>query len=192
MHRTERTCIACRIAREKHELVRIVAGPAGILIDYREKLQGRAAYLCPREACIRKALSNAVLSRALRTSVSAPDTQEFIGHLAGIIREKIRSLLAIARKAGMIAGGYSAVQDALEKKRVHMLLFAEDLSDGTREKISCKGSIMPPEETIFTRDEYGRLFNRELVGVAGILEEGLAHAIQHEVMRLKSLLKKDD
>jgi uncharacterized protein len=192
VYRTERTCIGCRTVGGKHDLVRIVTGPAGILIDYREKLPGRAAYVCPRQSCIRKALSDAALSRAFKKNVSAFDADSFIEQLAGSIKDRIRSLLAIARKAGMMAGGYSAVHDALEKNRVHFLLYAEDLSNGTRDKISGRGGSLPPKETLFTRDEYGQLFNRELIGVVGILDEGFAHAIRHEIVRLKNLLKKDE
>ncbi len=46
-HQPERTCIGCRGVFEKDEVVRIVAGPSGAVIDYREKLPGRAAYVCP-------------------------------------------------------------------------------------------------------------------------------------------------
>ncbi|HTG02087.1 MAG TPA: DUF448 domain-containing protein [Nitrospirota bacterium] len=188
MHQAERTCIGCRSAKEKHELVRVVAGPNGLLIDYREKLPGRAAYVCPTGGCIKKAMSAAVLSRAFRSQIAAPRADDFIKLLAGMVRGKIQSLLAIARKANMTAAGYSAVKDALDKKRVSLLLFAEDLAEGTREKIEAQRTDMPPRETLFKRDEYGSLFNRELIGVAGILDAGLANAILHEVRRLKSLL----
>jgi uncharacterized protein len=188
MPHSERTCIGCRCVRGKQELIRIVAGPEGILIDYREKLPGRAVYVCPLRTCISQALSKTVLARALRVNISAPDAAQFIAQLAGIIKGKIFSLLAIARKAGKTAGGYSAVRDAVEKNRVHLLLYAEDLSDGTKEKIVMQERNPLPEDTLFTRDEYGTLFNRELIGVVGILDEGLAHAVVQEVRRLKNLI----
>jgi len=188
MHHSERTCIGCRSVLGKQELIRIVAGPEGIVIDYREKLPGRAVYICPTRACISQALSKAALAKALRAEISVPDAEPFITRLAEIIKGKILSLLAIAKKAGKTAGGYSAVHDALEKNRVSLLLFAADISDGTREKLTTPGNNLPPEETLFTRDEYGALFNRELIGVVGILDTGLAHAIMHEVRRLKNLI----
>ncbi len=57
-----------------------------------------------------------------------------------MIKEKIRALLSIAMKAGKTAAGYSAVQDALEKGRVELLLYAADLSDGTRGKVDFSGA----------------------------------------------------
>ncbi len=54
-------------------MVRIVAGPPGIVIDYREKLPGRAAYVCPTKECVTKALSKENLSRALHSKVRPPE-----------------------------------------------------------------------------------------------------------------------
>jgi len=189
-HQPQRTCIGCRQVFGKDAVVRIVAGPAGALIDYREKLPGRAAYVCPRLECIRKALGRDNLSRALQVKTAVPDPDAFIGMLAGSIKEKIRSLLTMAAKAGSLAAGASAVDDALHKGRVEMLLFAEDLSDGTRSKL-LSGSAQPSRQaTLFTRDEMGQMVGRELVGVVGILEKGFADAVGIEAERLKGLLNK--
>lgn len=192
MAHSERTCIGCRSAGTKQDFVRLIVGPDGLVIDYREKLPGRAAYVCPRRSCIERAMTKAALSRAFRANVDAPGEAAFIAQLAAVITNRIKSLVSIARKAGKIAAGFSAVRDALEKKRVSLLLFAEDLSDGTREKLAAERGDAVPGETLFTREDYGALFGRELVGVAGILDQGLAHAIMHEVRRLKNLINSGD
>lgn len=186
-HQPQRTCIGCRQVFGKDEVVRIVAGPTGAVIDYREKLPGRAAYVCPRIDCIQKALSRENLSRALHGRTAVPDADAFVGQLAASITEKIRSLLTMAVKAGSLAAGASAVDDALQKGRVEMLIFAGDVSEGTREKL-CSGSQLPSRQaTLFTRDEMGQMMGRELVGVVGILEKGFADAVGSEVERLKGL-----
>jgi len=173
---------------KKNEVVRIVAGPDGVLIDYREKLPGRAAYVCPRKECVGKALSKENLSRALHLKVRPPDAAAFVTRLTAMIREKIRALLSVAMKAGKIAAGYSAVQDALEKGRVDLLLYASDLSDGTRDKVAFGDSKEVRHATLFTRDELGGIFDRELIGVVGILDKGFAQSIWHETQRLKGLI----
>jgi hypothetical protein len=186
-HQPQRTCIGCRQVFGKDEVVRIVAGPTGAVIDYRDKLPGRAAYVCPRLDCIRKALNRENLSRALHGRTAAPDAEAFAGQLAAIITEKIRSLLTMAVKAGGLAAGASAVDDALQKGRVEMLIFAGDVSEGTREKL-CSGNPLPSRQaTLFTRDEMGQMVGRELVGVVAILEKGFADAVGSEVERLKGL-----
>jgi len=46
----QRTCVACRTARAKRELVRVVRSPTGELsVDLRGKASGRGAYLDPAD-----------------------------------------------------------------------------------------------------------------------------------------------
>jgi predicted RNA-binding protein YlxR (DUF448 family) len=188
----ERTCIGCRGAFTKDRVVRIVAGPEGAVLDYRDKLPGRAAYVCPRRECIEKALSRENLSRALKQKVKTPAPAEFIAVLIQSITDKIRSLISMSAKAGRIASGYSAVQDAVEKSRVEMLLFATDVSEGTREKLGHKGAEDIRQATLLTRDELGKIMNRELVGVLAFTDKGLADALWNESKRLNSLINEHE
>jgi predicted RNA-binding protein YlxR (DUF448 family) len=172
----------------KDEVVRIVAGPGEIAIDYREKLPGRAAYICPTKDCIDKALNKENLAKALHSRVKLPSAEAFIELLSENIEGKIKSLLAMASKAGKLAAGYSAVMDALEKGRVEMLLYARDISEGTKEKIAIPAAASLRKATLFTRDELGKLMGRELVGVIGIDDKGFADAVWKEAERLKGLI----
>ena len=187
-HQPERTCIGCRRVLKKDDVVRIVAGPESVVIDYREKMEGRAAYVCPKRECIDKALTKEALARSLRLKIRPPVVEIFLAQLETSIREKIKSLLAISMKAGKLAAGYSAVQDAIEKGRAELLLYARDLSQGTREKVAMRGAESIRNETLFTRDDFGSILNRELVGVLAILDKGLADALWNETQRLKGLI----
>jgi predicted RNA-binding protein YlxR (DUF448 family) len=187
-HQPERTCIGCKNVLHKDDVVRIVAGHESIVIDYREKLSGRAAYVCPKVECIRKALTKEALGRSLRLKIRLPETEVFFAQLRTSITEKIKSLLSISLKAGKLAAGYSAVQDALEKGRVELLFYAQDLSEGTKEKIAIPGMMPIRNATLFTREFYGDILNRELVGVIAVLDKGLANALWNETQRLKGLI----
>ena len=187
-HQPERTCVGCRGVFNKNEVVRVVAGPDGAVIDYREKLPGRAAYVCPRPDCIKKALDRGNLSRALHLKVRPPGVEAFIAELDATITEKVKSLVSMAARAGKLAAGYSAVNDALEKGRVEMILYARDISDGTKVKVPNQGAASLPQTTLFTRDELGRILNRELVGVVAFEDKGFADAVWKETQRLKSLI----
>ena len=184
----QRTCIGCRAVFKKDEVVRIAASPLGAVIDYREKLPGRAAYVCPRLECIKKALGRDNLARALHLKANYPSMDEFVSLLVMNITEKIKSLVVMSAIAGKLAAGYSAVQDALEKKRVEMLIFADDLSEGTKEKLMTSDAVSLRRTTLFARDEMGRMLGRELVGVIGIQDKGLADSIWKETERLKGLI----
>jgi hypothetical protein len=183
-----RTCIGCRGVFKKGDVVRLVAGPGGLIIDYREKFPGRAAYVCPHSDCIKKALNRGVLPRALHSSASIPDFERFITQLRSCCSEKIKSLIMMAAKAGMVSMGYSAVRDAVEKGRVEGVLVAEDLSDGTREKILDTLSSSVRRATYLTKSEIGRLVSRDLVGIVAITDKGFSDAILKETARLNNLI----
>jgi hypothetical protein len=188
-HQPQRTCIGCRGVFDKSDVIRIVAGPAGAVIDYRDKLPGRAAYVCPRQECIQKALGRENLSHALRLKVPVPSAAAFLGQLHEAVAEKVRSLLSMAARAGKLAAGSSAVEDALLKGRAEAVIFATDIADGTREKLA--GAGLPLRTTtLMTRDEMGKLLGRELIGVVAILEKGFANAVWNELERLKGLRNK--
>jgi predicted RNA-binding protein YlxR (DUF448 family) len=69
-----RSCVACRTARDKRELVRIVRTPEdAVQLDPTGKASGRGAYLCPNLDCLRQAVKRKSLPRALKLEVS-PET----------------------------------------------------------------------------------------------------------------------
>jgi hypothetical protein len=66
-----RTCVACKTKGDKKSLVRVVRMPSGeIVVDPTGKMPGRGAYLCPSPGCLRRAVKEKRLSRALRAEVA--------------------------------------------------------------------------------------------------------------------------
>ena len=64
-----RQCVGCREMKPKKELIRVVRSPQGEgSLDFKGKLPGRGAYVCPDPACLAKARK----SRALERAFSAP------------------------------------------------------------------------------------------------------------------------
>lgn len=71
-HVPTRSCVACRTARPKRELVRIVRTPDGrVVIDETGRLPGRGAYLCRTGGCGQKAVAKGILGRALGVALPA-------------------------------------------------------------------------------------------------------------------------
>lgn len=65
-----RTCVACRTSGDKKTLVRIVRTPAGeVVLDPTGKMSGRGAYLCPTVECLRRAMKEKRLPKALRAQI---------------------------------------------------------------------------------------------------------------------------
>ena len=73
-----RTCVACRNARPKRELTRIVRAPDGhVALDPTGRQAGRGAYLCADADCRQRPTTKRALERALGTQLP-PDVLEML------------------------------------------------------------------------------------------------------------------
>ena len=82
-------------------------------------------------------------------------------------------------KAGKVAAGYSAVQGCSLRKGGSDAFVRTGYFRGHEEKVTIPTALVP-HAVLFSRDEFGRLLNRELIGVIGIEDKGLAEAILKE------------
>jgi len=64
-----RTCVACRTAKPKKELIRVVKFGDDIRLDFTGKLNGRGAYVCNDKNCIAKLKKQKLLNRAFSCQV---------------------------------------------------------------------------------------------------------------------------
>ena len=67
-----RMCIACREMQEKRDLLRIVKDKDGnIFIDETGKKNGRGAYICKNEECLKKLIKQKSLNKAFKCEVNS-------------------------------------------------------------------------------------------------------------------------
>ena len=60
-----RQCVGCREMKEKRALIRVVKSPEGeVSLDFKGKLPGRGAYVCPDPECLKRARKSRALERA--------------------------------------------------------------------------------------------------------------------------------
>jgi len=65
-----RQCVGCREMKSKRELIRVVRSPEGdVNIDFKGKAPGRGAYLCPDDACLKKAVKARALEKAFSIQI---------------------------------------------------------------------------------------------------------------------------
>ena len=84
-HLPQRTCIACRKADLKRELVRLVCTEGtGVEVDLTGKKSGRGAYLCAEPECWQNALKTGKLEYALRTSLTAENKEKLVNYAKGL------------------------------------------------------------------------------------------------------------
>ena len=78
----QRTCIGCNSKKNKNDLIRIVKSKDGnISIDRTGKVEGRGAYICDSEECLKKAIKSKRLERTFETKIS----DEIYESLRGVI-----------------------------------------------------------------------------------------------------------
>ncbi len=80
-HIPQRTCVGCRTVLAKRQLVRIVRGADGVLVDPTGKLAGRGAYLHDRRSCWEMGLKGS-LAHALKVSLTAADRERLMAFMS--------------------------------------------------------------------------------------------------------------
>lgn len=151
----ERSCILTRKKADQVDLVRLVLSPEGeLFVDYRAKLPGRGAWICPEREVLEALESRPkVLSRAFKQAVDP------IGVLEKVRFSNERALmdaLSLAARAGALVGGGDRVRDALSQKKCAALIFASDVSP------RLKADLEKRNEGVKT---FYLHLNRELLGV---------------------------
>ncbi|MDQ3695742.1 MAG: YlxR family protein [Chloroflexota bacterium] len=98
-HVPQRMCVACRQHDAKRGLIRIVRTPEGtVTVDPSGRQNGRGSYLCHQAACWERALSSGLLSRALKTEITAETVATLRRHA-----EKLQPAAVTAATEGGIA-----------------------------------------------------------------------------------------
>lgn len=79
-----RRCIACNEQKEKNQLLRIVRTPEQLVeVDLTGKKNGRGAYICKNEECLKKLIK----SKRLENIFDIKINPEFYEDLRGVIVE---------------------------------------------------------------------------------------------------------
>ncbi|MGH2758024.1 MAG: RNase P modulator RnpM [Actinomycetota bacterium] len=79
-----RTCVGCRRALAKAELVRIVRRPDGSIVrDRSGRTPGRGAYVCSGKGCFDRAVKASRLGRALRAQIGPQELEELRREFSG-------------------------------------------------------------------------------------------------------------
>ena len=67
-----RQCVGCREMKEKRALIRVVKPPEGpVSLDFKGKLPGRGAYVCPNPECLKRIRKSRALERAFESAIPA-------------------------------------------------------------------------------------------------------------------------
>ncbi len=70
MHiKQERRCVACRSAKQQNEMIRFAKINGNIVLDAKNNLGGRGAYVCRAKDCLALTIKKKLLNRAFKMNV---------------------------------------------------------------------------------------------------------------------------
>lgn len=186
----QRTCLGCRKAVEKDDLVRYVMAPGGeVLVDYRQRLPGRGAYTHVERDCLLAAAKRQQFDRAFKGLNRKPDGEALLGALADALLERILNLVGMARKSGQVISGSSLVLDSLDPEETALVLLAGDISQGIAQKVTGRTARAEiPCHTFFAKGLLGQVLGKGERSVVALKRGPLADSVMKEVVRYKRIV----
>lgn len=184
----ERRCLATGVSGPTKGMVRFVVGPdAQVLPDLAGKLPGRGMWVTADREALEKVIKKGLFSRAAKTKVNV--SEDLADQVVNLLRQRLGSRIAMARKAGLAICGLEKVKTALETGKAKLLVQASDGSE------RAKRELRPPngEETriqCLSSNELGLAFGRDNVIHAAIMPGGISKRVLLEANRLIGLQKK--
>ncbi|NMC74856.1 MAG: DUF448 domain-containing protein [Geobacteraceae bacterium] len=188
-----RTCVGCRSACDKDELIRFVLAPDGTLVpDLMQKLPGRGVYTCLKEDCIRQACERKQFSRAFKTDVQGVDPEALRDRIRAVMEDRIGSYISLANKAGKIVSGSDMVGEVLKKYKdtPKILLLASDVSEDIGNRMRCLATHCGVESvTLFDKERYGALLGKSPRSVVAVQGQGFVDKLKMEITRYRNFLR---
>ncbi len=182
-----RRCAATGEERHERDLIRFVLGPDGVIVpDVAAKLPGRGVWI----SALREALTQAIRRNAFAKSLKAPAkaTGDLVDQTERLLARRCLELLGLARRAGAIAIGATAVEAAIRAGRPKLLIEASDgAADGRDALLKLAYGLYREEPALcgcFTVAELGMALGRDRVIHACLQEERMALAWAAELSRL--------
>ncbi|MBU0551185.1 DUF448 domain-containing protein [Myxococcota bacterium] len=173
-----RTCIGCRRASPRDDLIRLVRDPSGaVFVDRHLRAPGRGAHLCYDPSCINNALQRRAPSRAFQGPVTLPTLEALLAEIIEGIDARIWARLGIARRSRQALSGADALSRGMG--RVGLLILAEDCAENSRKSLQNKANALGCPVVIFgtalTLGESQGAPHRVAIGVldplAGVLKQ---------------------
>ncbi len=190
----QRTCLACRQAKDKGQLVRYVLAPDGsVVVDYRQRLPGRGAYTCIDRHCLQVSVKKNAFQRSFRGSCRSVDLTVLTDQLIRAVSQRIANLVGISRKSGQCVSGSNAIIEALRKEAsLAVILVANDISTAIGRKIhglAEKKGVYCIQ--LYEKRMIGQMLGKEERSVIAVKSGSLAKSLLNELHRYEELVREN-
>ena len=97
--------------------------------------------------------------------------------------EQLLFTIGLARKAGKVSVGTEMVCDDIRKKKVHIVIYAADVSANTEKRISdcCNFYKITCHKSAVTKEELGIAIGKSFAACIGITDENLSKLISRNL-----------
>ena len=167
-----KVCIVTKNTFPRTEMLRFVVSPnREIVFDADEKLPGKGIWISADKDILQKAVQKKIFNKAAGMSVVIPENLTDI--VLGKLQEKCLSLLAFARKAGMLVFGFEGVKKALTNMVVSVVFEADDAAQNGKDKLYRPTDTFPVFSCL-TREDLGQITGMEQQVHVAVLDSKLA------------------
>ena len=98
------------------------------------------------------------------------------------MKPKIESYLGFAKKSGNIVEGSYSCEASIKKKKIQLIILAEDLGNNSKEKMEELCGKNDIEILIYsTKESIGKLLGKKETGIIGIKDTNFAKMIRTEI-----------
>lgn len=174
-----RKCIACQSIHPQKEMIRVAKLADGSChVDERQSGGGRGAYVCRDEACVELARKKNAFQRSFKSPVSDDLYDELKAYYEKSgNQDKILRLIGLARRAGELTYGQTAVLTELKKARSKLVLFASDFNDKTKDSMLIHCKQIQVLSLPYTMEELGDAIGTKPTGVLSMNHENFIKGI---------------
>lgn len=174
---SQRRCLATGDRLPPERMLRFVVDPEGRLVaDFARRLPGRGLWLTAEAAIVRRAVAKNLFAKAARRAVVLPD--DLPGQLARTARQRFLDQLGLARRAGALVSGYTAVREALGARRVRLLIEAADGAEEGRRKLQAAAGGAVATLGGFSAADLGQALGRDIAVHLAVTEEPWAERLR--------------
>ncbi|MET0182863.1 MAG: RNA-binding protein [Caulobacterales bacterium] len=183
----ERRCAATGETLPEAALVRFALGPDDVIVpDVAAKLPGRGVWVSANREALNAAIKKSAFAKSLKAPAKA--SSELTAQTESLLARRCLDLLGMAKRAGALAVGFTAVEGAIRGRKPYMFVEASDGEADGRERLARLvfglWGVEPAVCGAFTSAELGMALGRDRVIHACLLEERMAQAWAAELSRL--------
>ena len=101
--------------------------------------------------------------------------------------DKILNLMGLAMKAGAAKSGSLSVEEAVKSGKAHLLVMAEDASEGTKKQLTNMAGYRAVDLLSYgTKESLGRALGKEERSAVAITEAGFAKSIKEQILSVNT------